>query len=457
MIVEMFVAGLAAFVWAATTPGILHSVAYNIMFVASVSTVVFNANPLLRFDGYYILSDLLDIPNLHQRSTGQLRHLVEYHAFGCKKSTSPALNRKEAVWLTLFAAGSGIYRVVVFSAILFFIADQFLILGILMAVVCAAAWVCVPACRLVVYLASNPRLERVRGRAVAVTTGCALVLVTVLEVIPFPNHFRAPGVVQAKSFSVVVTQTSGVVTELLAANGASVRAGEPLFRMVNEELALRLAGAQAQQVENDALQRKALRFATADLAPLQGRIEATRKLIARLEEEQAALLVRAPHAGTWVAPGAAETKGSWLDRGTAVGQLVDGSQFYFSAIVSQREAARLFSGEIRSSAIKLKGQAGVTLPVGERTVIPAERKSLPSAALGWAGGGEIAIDNADRTGLQAAEPFFEVRADVSKAPAPASELLHGRGGQIRFEGKPAPLLQQWIRRLRQLLQTRYGL
>jgi putative peptide zinc metalloprotease protein len=261
-------------------------------------------------------------------------------------------------------------------------------------------------------------------------------------------------VLQAKSYSVVVTQASGVVTEILAANGSAVQPGQPLFRMVNGELELRLASARAQLAETDAMQRKALRFATADLAPLQTRAEATQKLIRRLEDEQTALLVRAPHAGRWVAPNAAETKGSWLERGAPLGQLVDGSEFYFSAIVSQKEAARLFSGEIRGSEIKLKGQAGVTLPVGDRRVIPAERKSLPSAALGWAGGGEIAVDNSDRTGIQATEPFFEVRATIPTASG--TELLHGRGGQIRFEGKPEPLLEQWVRRLRQLLQSRYG-
>ena len=68
MIVEIFIAAIAAFFWAQTGPGILHSLAYNIMFVASVSTVIFNVNPLMRFDGYYILSDLLEIPNLNQRA-----------------------------------------------------------------------------------------------------------------------------------------------------------------------------------------------------------------------------------------------------------------------------------------------------------------------------------------------------------------------------------------------------
>ncbi len=75
MLTEVLVAALATFAWAYTGPGAIHSLAYNMMFIASVSTVVFNANPLLRFDGYYILSDLLDIPNLHTRSRSHLRHL----------------------------------------------------------------------------------------------------------------------------------------------------------------------------------------------------------------------------------------------------------------------------------------------------------------------------------------------------------------------------------------------
>ena len=95
MIVEVFVASLATFVWASTAPGTIHSLAYNMMFVASVSTVLFNANPLLRFDGYYILSDLLDIPNLHQRSTGLLRHFVEFMPLDTRKSINPTRSRRE--------------------------------------------------------------------------------------------------------------------------------------------------------------------------------------------------------------------------------------------------------------------------------------------------------------------------------------------------------------------------
>lgn len=455
MIVELFVAGLATFVWAATGPGAVHSLAYNMMFVAGVSTVVFNANPLLRFDGYYILSDLLDIPNLHQRSTALLRHLLERHAFGYLKSVNPARSRREAGWLATFAISSGIYKFVVFAAVLFFLADRFLILGILMAVVCAVAWVCVPVYQLINYLATSPRLERTRPRAVAIVAGAATVLLLLLQVVPFPNRFRAPGVVQARAHTVVVTQAPGVVVEVLTPNGATVETGQPLFRMENRELELRIATVRAQLDETEAMRLRALRESTADLAPLASRADATRQLLRRLEEEKTALLVRAAHAGSWNSPRLSELIGSWLDRGASIGQIVDGSRLYFSAIVSQNEASRLFANEIRGSEVKIKGEAGVTVNVTERAVIPVDRWNLPSAALGWAGGGEVAIEPAETSGTQAAEAFFEVRA--SMAPTAQAKLLHGRGGQIRFELPAEPLLQQWVRQFRQLLQNRYGI
>ena len=109
MIIELFIAALAVFLWARTGPGTLHSLAYNMMFIASVSTLLFNANPLLRFDGYYILSDLMDIPNLSTNSMKHLRHLTERYLFGYKESVSPSQTRKEAVWLTVFGILSGIY------------------------------------------------------------------------------------------------------------------------------------------------------------------------------------------------------------------------------------------------------------------------------------------------------------------------------------------------------------
>jgi putative peptide zinc metalloprotease protein len=95
----------------------------------------------------------------------------------------------------------------------------------------------------------------------------------------------------------------------------------------------------------------------------------------------------------------------------------------------------------------------VDLEVLRMTRIPAELTRLPSLALGFAGGGEVAVDVHESSGAIAAEPFYEVRMEVAGAAA----LYHGRSGRVRFRLEPEPLLRQGYRRLRQLLQRRYQL
>src|ERR1019366_7475566 len=82
VIAELFVAGLAAIFWANTGPGVWHDLAFNMMIAAGVTTLLFNANPLLRYDGYYVFSDLIDLPNLYQRAQQMLIYLAEKYLFG---------------------------------------------------------------------------------------------------------------------------------------------------------------------------------------------------------------------------------------------------------------------------------------------------------------------------------------------------------------------------------------
>ncbi|MGN7614622.1 peptidase M50, partial [Magnetococcales bacterium HHB-1] len=188
MIVEVLVASIAVLVWANTGQGVVHSLAYNMMFVASVSTVLFNANPLLRFDGYYILSDILDIPNLSKRSNMQLRHVVEKYLFGWRASQSAAETKKSAWILSSFGLLSGIYRIIIFGGILLFVADKYLLLGLFMAVSGLFFWLVMPLGRLIIYLFSSPRLERTRMRAWSVTLLFLGGLAVILAFVPVANR-----------------------------------------------------------------------------------------------------------------------------------------------------------------------------------------------------------------------------------------------------------------------------
>ena len=455
MIVELFVAAIAMFIWAKTAPGTVHSLAYNIMFVASVSTVVFNINPLLRFDGYYMLSDLLDIPNLAQRAGQQLKYYAERYLFGIKVAEKPTEKRVEGALLSLFGITSGIYRVIVFGGILLLLADRFLIIGIIMAVVCAIAWVLVPLSQFLKYLASNPKLDRQRFRATAVTVALAAVILFFLNVMPFPSHFRAPGVIQARERTQVLNNTAGYVTELLAQPGTQVQAGQPLMRLQNPELDIERNSLRARESELHARVLQARKEDISSLKPLTSLLDAVTNRINKLNADEADLTIRAQHPGIWVAPGIEDYLGKWLIRGMPLGLLVNPAGFDFSATVLQADADALFARRITGAEVRLFGQAGTVIPIANWKKLSGGRQVLPSPALGWAAGGEVPVMMNDNEGNKAAEPFFEVQAEIPDQDAAA--ILHGRTGKIRFDLEPEPLLPRGIRRLWQLLQKRYGL
>lgn len=455
MIVELFVAAIAAIVWARSSPGIVHSLAYNMMFVASVSTLIFNLNPLLRFDGYYILSDLLELPNLGARANQHLRHLAESGLFGVKRSHSPARTTGEAWLMTVFGLTSGVYRVIVFAGVLLAVADRYLLLGILMLLTCALSWVIVPTGKFLNYLATSPRLDRVRVRAIAVSLVLLGLIVIPLGVIPFPNHFRAPGVVQSVQRNAVFNEASGRVVRLLAAPGSTVSAGQPLVLLTNREIELEWTSAKAALVEMDARLRQSLSEETANLKPLHSRQAALSNRLARLDLERSNLVVRAPIGGIWTAPDVSDFTGRVLTRGSPLGLVVGPGAIEFTATVLQSDADRLFRTTERRAEVRIPGQGGSAIVVTRVDVVPAERDNLPSAALGWQAGGEVATSREDPHGRKAAEPFFEVRAYLPSEEASGVMLRHGRSGKIRFDLPPEPLLQQWWRRLMQLLQRRY--
>lgn len=453
MIVELFFAALMTVVWANTGQGTLHSLAYNMMFLASVSTLVFNLNPLLRFDGYYILSDLLGIPNLAQRANQQLRHFAEHWLLGVKKTERPARSRREAVWLTGFGITSGLYRVFVFGGVLLIVADHFFLIGLVMAAVCFVSWITVPAWKFIHYLAASPKLDRVRPRAIAVSLGLLGLLVGGLQFVPLPSHFRAPGVVQGREWTQVVNETSGQVAELLAAPGSRVRSGEPLVRLHSRELQLELMQARAGKIEAETRLRAALAGETANLKPLLGQLEAATNRLAKLLADEHSLIIRARHDGLWIAPELKDSLERWLPRGTSLGLLVNPASFQFTATVKQEAADALFARHLSGAEIRLHGQGHRVLKVKRWQVLPGGLHVLPSPALGWNAGGEVPTAADDPHGVKSTEPFFEVRADL-----PEDELiawLHGRSGRIRFDQEWEPLLPRWIRSLRQLLQKRY--
>ena len=353
----------------------------------------------------------------------------------------------------VFGAASGVYRVIVFGGILLVVADHFFLIGLLMAAVCFISWITIPLGKFIHYLAASPKLERARPRAIAVSVLLLGIVLGMLQFLPLPSHFRAPGIVQAREWTQVVNETPGQLLDLVATPGGVVHAGQPLVSMRSEELDWELAQARASQIEMETRLRAATAGEVANIAPLRSMFEAATNRVAKLLRDQAALTVRAPHDGLWVAPELKDSRGRWLARGTALGILVNPASFQFTATVRQEETGTLFARKLTGAEVRLHGQAGEVIAAKRWQVIPGAQHRLPSVALGWRGGGEMPTAPDDPQGVKSAEPFFEVRAELPSNPALA--LLHGRSGRIRFDQEWEPLLPRWIRSLRQLMQHRY--
>ncbi len=453
MIFELFIASVALLVWAQTGDGALHSLAYNMIFIASISTLLFNLNPLLRYDGYYILSDLLDLPNLQQQATRQLTYVLERYAFRKKDAVAVASTKQEACLLSLYSVTSSIYRVLVFGGIMLFISTKMLLLAIIMACFFVGSWAIYPLYKFIKYLFTSPGLSRVRGRALRVCAGFAVVTIAFFGYLPFPFSFKSPGVLKAVDYVMVANPTAGMVASLGRPSGSRVAAGDTLLVLDNKELRLERAETEAALIEARLEFARALHLSQADCEPMEKRIVVYSQRLQRIEQQIAELTVRAQFDGNWVAPDADDFIGRWMPRGMKIGQLINPDRFYFVSAIVQREIGELFSQKPGPAAVRLCGQAQEDLTVASFTTIPMEQNQLPSSALGFLGGGDIEVSMTDSSGTRTTEPFYEVRAIVGKTRE--ALLLHGRSGKIRFSLGHKPLAWQGWRKLRQLIQKHY--
>ncbi len=459
MIPEIAYASLAALVWANTGPGTLNSLAYNTMIVASVSTLVFNLNPLLRFDGYYMLSDLVESPNLQTRSGRQWVHLWERHALKVNVLESPARTRTEATGLTIFGGASYVYRMVITVSIILFVADRYFGLGLLAAVLAFVGAFIIPAVKAGKYLVREPRIERSRRRALLIAGGALAAVVLFLAFIPMPDHFRAPGLVRAAGSTDVNSPVSGWMVSLETPSGTQVGEGQSLLKLESPELLLQIAAARAELAQALVRERQMQAEYSAGIEPMRLRRQASEAVVARLEADRAALDLRAPAAGRWVALRTEDWEGLYVGRGIRLGEVVGpGPDWEFFSVVSQDDASALFAAAGQEAEVRFQGNAGRDVTVNSWRVVPGRQEQLPGPALGWMAGGPVKTRENDQRGVLADQPFFLVVGRVATSGVEAGDgplLWQGRLGVMRFSRPWNPLLIQWARDLRQLLQNRY--
>lgn len=450
---ELFMAAVGAIVWANTGPGLVHTLAFNVMLLGSVSSLLFNGNPLLRFDAYYVLCDLVDIPNLYQRANQQWLYFADRYLLGTKDARGPSVDQREWWWLTGYGALSFVYRMLVVALVLEFVADQWFLLGVVFAFTTVIMVIGIPMFKLFGHL-SGPAVARNRTRAIAASALGLLVPTLLLGMLPWRYAIRAPGVIESVSANAVAPGTAGRLSALYVRNGDRVSSGQLIAQLSNPELEFEIRNVRQQVIEAELLRNQALAGAQADVEPLRRRIVMLKNRLSELEYRYSQLAITARHDGTFVAPKVSERVGSWVQRGEPIGDVVDLDHLRFVAVVTQQQADELFASKITSVALRLHGQVDREITSSEFNVLPYQRQRLASAALGWTGGGSIPVRQDDQRGEVAADPFFELRVKLDPT-TPDLLMLNGLAGQMRVALEPMPLLVQWRKWLLQQMQKRY--
>jgi putative peptide zinc metalloprotease protein len=449
IVVELTLVALGLVVALAVQPGALRDLALVVVAIGGLSSLLVNANPLLRFDGYHLLCDLADLPNLAPRSTAHWLHALRTRLLRIPGASPIVPLPGEAPWLWAYAPAALAMRWSVALGVVLWLESVLPVLGVLAAAGFGWTLVGQPLRALVRWLRGWSLAPAERRRAVGAIAVLALLVGGPLVAVPMPDAALAQGVLWPPEDALLRTQTAGFVEDVLVTDGQTVPPGQPLLRLQSptlladrERLAGRIASLQAERFQ-------ALRLDKAQLVAVDHALQAAEAELAQTDEQLAGLTVRAQVGGRVHLTGtsALDLPGRWLARGALLGHVETGGPGLVRVVVAQAYATVITAhhGPVQVWLV------GTDAPRQRGTLVGTPSGGgapLPSAALGERHGGGIPTDPADPQGLKPAQPVLQ--ADVRLEHATGERI--GARAWVRFEQGRTPLAWQAARALqRQLL------
>lgn len=456
MMVELALASTAMVAWTLLEPGMLRSGLYNIMLIASVSTLIFNGNPLMRYDGYYMLSDWLEIPNLAGRGPQYWYFLINRHLFGVLKPENFDATLGERRWFIIHTPLSYVYRLTVTLGIALYLAERFLLIGAALAMVYAYTLVLRPTYKATVYLFTHPSLNATRRRAILASAGWVFAVTVAIGLVPFPLRTQFEGVIWLPSQAQVRAGSSGFVKRIAAASGSLVRPGDVLVVCEDPELVAQIKVYEA-RIEEIKAQR------LAEWQQDRNKAEITRQMLLQAEadlqrarQREERLLIRSNGKGRFFVDREMDLPGRFLHQGELVGFVVDRSRDIVRIVVPQNDID-LVRRHADSIQVRLAENPGKIIPARLMREVPAADAELPSPALATEGGGQQELDPRQQSHTKAMNRLFQFDLNLLNQTGddPQSLVLpYGTRAHVRFVHQAEPILQQAWRRIRQLFLSR---
>ncbi|MGE3807445.1 MAG: biotin/lipoyl-binding protein [Gemmataceae bacterium] len=414
--VELMIAGIATFLWW-NTPGwpMVNNLALSLMIVCSLNTVLFNGNPLLRFDGYYVLADWLEIPNLRERANSYLKRVVQKHCLGMEVPPEPTMSLRRRVLFVVYAIASYLYGWIITFSVLYFM-SQWLkpyklgVVSAMLAAYAALSMVGWPLWNLIKGLRQRGKLPTMKPKRVSISLAALAFVVALFFLLPLPvSRVRQTALVQIRpeAQQKVFVPLPGILTKLHVRDGQFVEQGDILAEFTNHELETQLEEARTQHTlrlvrldalsrqwnaTNDAQQREQLESA---IAEADGERKFYAGQVDQSQKQIEMLVVHAPRAGIVLAPPRREEVGKLWEKeeGTPLCSIGDPTKLRVLVPVIPADQ-RILKEDLEEHnipvTIRVQGWAERTWP-GKIAELPESEAQDVPVGLTTRGGGPLAV------------------------------------------------------------------
>jgi len=336
--IELLMASVAAWVWAYSDVGGLSFFAYNIIITATVVSLFFNANPLMKFDGYYILSDLVSVPNLYMSGRAYVKYLRERYFQGLPTPYPLWHTPSKALIIKIHALLALAWRILVISSLVMLASQMMYGAGIIMAVMSISFMIILPVARFFIKSLQDPEGSYIMRRVFLSILVLGVSITLILTQITWSSRLSAPAIIDYADSLIVRTKTTGFVRNILVKQGDFVKAGQVLVELENRELVsegedlalqLRLSELKRQQYFNENL-----------LAEYQAESEKIKDLHTKWlekEEQVNSLILRAPVSGTVVVENFEDLQDAYLSIGAEILTIANPQQMQAKISIPQED------------------------------------------------------------------------------------------------------------------------
>jgi putative peptide zinc metalloprotease protein len=390
--VELIIASLATFLWWFSDSNTFwHNLSFALMVVCSVNTLLCNANPLMRFDGYYVLADWMEMPNLAQQAS-QSMQMMALRWLGVEirpvESTRPG-------FLLVFGLASLGYRWYVMALAMYFLFEflkqhHLAALGSILLAVGLVTLIGAPVYRLLRRLHQKRRIPEMKPIRVWLSAAFVLGLVAGFFLIPLPRKIRGVALVQVTPDQVqrvVIPEAEGFLQEVLVRDGQRVRAGDVLAVLSNPKLEIKLRLNEADQALRYQQQNALIAQLTevgnpkedssADWQQSEQELKSLVRQRRTLKEQRDRLILRAPAAGVIMGLPSPEEKGKWFEKGTELCRIGNDEALRTLVLVDPAD-----HGEVRPSSqawIRIHGLLDKQCTGMVTGISQVEAKNVPAA------------------------------------------------------------------------------